>query len=184
MWLAFALGMVFALANMSEQIPPDSERQALPLAAAARRIGLSSDALRMRIYRGKAQGFKRDGRLFVYVEGDQNEQANNVRAGLSGAAASAASLVELQRSEIRRLTRENQRLAAEIERFPGPREDEQARRGGIGEAIGYIAGSGAPPASEIARLEARVERSERRTERLAALVEQLVRRMSRPDPKA
>lgn len=41
-------------------------RTALPLAAAAARLGISPDALRMRIRRGKAEGFKRAGRLFVY----------------------------------------------------------------------------------------------------------------------
>jgi hypothetical protein len=49
-----------------------SKRTALPLALAAARLGISSDALRMRLRRGKAKGFKRDGRLFVYL----NEQPN------------------------------------------------------------------------------------------------------------
>ena len=80
--------------------------------------------------------------------------------------------------------RENQRLAAEIERFLGLQEREQAMRGEIQGVIGHLAASGAAdraaPASDIARLEARIERSEHKTEQLAALVEQLVRRMSRP----
>ncbi len=54
--------------NRTEQ----SGRTALPLAAAAARLGISPDALRLRIRRGKAEGFKRAGRLFVYP----NEQPN------------------------------------------------------------------------------------------------------------
>ena len=45
---------------------------ALPLAAAAARLGISPDALRMRMRRGKAEGFKRAGRLFVYP-GEQSD---------------------------------------------------------------------------------------------------------------
>ncbi len=54
--------------NQTEQ----PQRTALPLAVAAARLGISPDALRMRIRRGKAEGFKRAGRLFVYP----NEQPN------------------------------------------------------------------------------------------------------------
>ena len=182
--LAFGLDMVFVWANMSEQTPPDSNRRALPLAAAARRIGLNPDALRMRIYRGKAEGFKLDGRLFVYVESDPNERTNDVQPEAPEMADPRASLADIQRGEIRWLMRENQRLAAEIERFLGLQEREQAMRGEIREAIGQIAVSRTASASEVARLEARIERSERKTEQLAGLVGQLVRRMSRRGPQA
>ncbi len=45
-----------------------NDSDALPLAAAAARLGISSDALRMRINRGKIRGFKRGGRLFAVLE--------------------------------------------------------------------------------------------------------------------
>ncbi len=50
--------------NKTEQ----SESDALPLAAAAACLGISPDALRMRINRGKIRGFKKSGRLFAVLE--------------------------------------------------------------------------------------------------------------------
>lgn len=47
----------------TEQVP-------LPLGEAAARLGLSADALRMRVRRGKARGFRRGGRVYVYLDAD------------------------------------------------------------------------------------------------------------------
>ncbi len=79
----------------------------LPLAHAAARLGITPDALRMRIRRGKAKGFKRDGRLFVELDEHpneavraappQSEQAGAERTGSeqpAGAAASARARTE------------------------------------------------------------------------------------------
>jgi hypothetical protein len=63
--------------NRTEQIDSD----ALPLAAAAARLGISSDALRMRINRGKIRGFKRGGRLFAVLEEAPNQAQRTARAG-------------------------------------------------------------------------------------------------------
>ncbi len=62
--------------NETEQIDSD----ALPLAAAAARLGISSDALRMRINRGKIRGFKRGGRLFAVLEETPNQAQRTARA--------------------------------------------------------------------------------------------------------
>jgi hypothetical protein len=50
--------------NESEQ----SESGALPLAEAAARLKISTDALRMRINRGKVRGFKKGGRLYAVLD--------------------------------------------------------------------------------------------------------------------
>ena len=44
----------------------------LPLVQAASRLGISPDALRMRINRGKIKGYKRGGRLFAVLDGAPN----------------------------------------------------------------------------------------------------------------
>lgn len=57
--------------DRSENFPANS----YPLAVAARFLGVSADALRMRIRRGRAKGFKRGGRLFVVLEAEDLAQA-------------------------------------------------------------------------------------------------------------
>jgi hypothetical protein len=51
--------------NQTEHRAPN----ALPLALAAARLGISPDALRMRINRGRIKGFKQGGRLFAVLDG-------------------------------------------------------------------------------------------------------------------
>jgi hypothetical protein len=52
---------------MADQ-PANSDRPALPLAQAAARFGITTDALRMRFRRGRIEGYRRGRRLFIYVE--------------------------------------------------------------------------------------------------------------------
>ncbi len=63
--------------NETEQ----NDSGALPLALAAARLGISSDALRMRINRGKIRGFKKAGRLFAVLEEASNQVQRTARAG-------------------------------------------------------------------------------------------------------
>ena len=62
--------------NESEQ----NDSDALPLALAAARLGISSDALRMRINRGKITGFKRGGRLFAVLDEAPRRAQRTARA--------------------------------------------------------------------------------------------------------
>ena len=106
----------------------------LPLAAAAARLGISPDALRMRVRRGKARGFKRGGRLFVTLAKDPNGSVRSAAeqseqpmpdrfasaatgaaarpdAGAGGPPAQALPvIVEFQKLELDRLLRDNARL--------------------------------------------------------------------------
>ena len=103
---------------------------ALPLAEAAARLGLSRDALRMRLRRGKARGFKQDGQLFVVLDADagspgaaaspgrgsRGRRAASKPAGPTGAGDQAwPALIEQQRAEVARLVRETERLNARLD---------------------------------------------------------------------
>jgi hypothetical protein len=104
---------------------------AMPLAEAAARLGLSRDALRMRLRRGKARGFKQDGQLFVFLDvgagavggsaslgaGPRVRRGADKSAGTKPALGDQAwpALIEQQRAEVARLVRETERLNARLD---------------------------------------------------------------------
>jgi hypothetical protein len=59
-------GVIGSIMQNDQAASPNS----YPLAVAARILGISGDALRMRIHRGRAKGFKKGGRLFAVLEPD------------------------------------------------------------------------------------------------------------------
>jgi hypothetical protein len=61
-----SLGVIGFIMQDDQAASPNS----YPLAVAARILGISGDALRMRIHRGRAKGFKKGGRLFAVLEPD------------------------------------------------------------------------------------------------------------------
>ncbi len=106
---------------------------ALPLAAASARLGISSDALRMRIKRGKIRGFKRGGRVFVDLSEHPNEAQRTAterhptgrfetkrtedRAPGPVPEPSLPLVVEFQKVELSRLLRDNARLNQRFDRL-------------------------------------------------------------------
>lgn len=93
------------------------ERTALPLGEAADRLGITPDALRMRLNRGKADGFKRDGQLFIYVDTAPNNGSNGTEQKESAADNAEQphpqlleAVVEMQRVELDHLLDEFRRL--------------------------------------------------------------------------
>ena len=101
-----------------------TERLALPLVEAAVRLGISAEALRLRLERGEARGFERDGTSFVYV----NDHAAERRFGDAAAGPAAGPLpdqsdgtlpvvIEFQKMELTRLLRENERLNARLDQL-------------------------------------------------------------------
>lgn len=141
----------------------------------------------MRLQRGKAKGFKRGGRLFVYTDA----KANNVRLLADGIADAdehdLAAIVELQRIELSRLLNENERLSRRTDRLMNLYEREQALRlqmqktidrlsqrsgacGGDGPAVDTAEGA----AQFRAHIEARLQRAEDQAERLKRVVARLV----------
>ena len=105
------------------------ERLALPLAEAAVRLGISAEVLRLRLDRGEARGFDRDGTSFVYVNDLSDGLAAERRFG--GAATDLSRgqtdrmpadgalpvVVEFQKLELTRLLRENERLNTRLDQL-------------------------------------------------------------------
>ena len=107
----------------------------LPLAEAATHLGVTPDALRMRMKRGRARGFKRGGRVFVYVgevpggpvrsRPEHSEQTARKQAGESEQASRAELpsepafpvVIEFQKVELTRLLKENGRLNQRFDRL-------------------------------------------------------------------
>ena len=93
---------------------------ALPLALAAARLGISSDALRMRINRGKIRGFKKGGRLFAVLDEAPRQPQRTARVGTEQTAPGEPSLplvVEFQKVELSRLMRDNSRLNQRLDQL-------------------------------------------------------------------
>lgn len=127
-------------ADASPDATPDASRrsplalQELPLADAAARLGLSPDAVRLRVQRGKTlRGSQRDGRWFVWLDDADLDGAR--RDGDASPAAPDASPTEpdasvrLAVAEARcaALTAERDRLVTELERMHARLAAEQER---------------------------------------------------------
>ena len=102
-----------------------TERLALPLAEAAARLGISAEVLRLRLERGEARGFERDGTSFVYVHdlaaerrfGGGAADPPPERENGTPADRSLPVVVEFQKMELTRLLRENERLNNRIDQL-------------------------------------------------------------------
>ncbi len=106
-----------------------SERLALPLMEAAVRLGISAEALRLRLERGEVLGFERDGTSFVYVNDPAAERrfggaADDLPPGLSTGQVDRIPsdgtlpvVVEFQKMELTRLLRENERLNTRLDQL-------------------------------------------------------------------
>ena len=120
--------------NMAE--PP--QRTALPLAEAAERLGLSPNALRMRVARGRAEGVRREGRLYVYVDTDTDTWSE---PSVDTTTPETDTLLELQRTELNRLLTENRRLNERLDTLLGLLRAEQTSRQTLQDLLGEIARS-------------------------------------------
>ena len=138
-----------------------SQRTALPLPEAAARLGISANALRMRVARGRAEGVRREGWLYVYVD------APSADATATGPADDTASvevdtILELQKTELNRLLAENRRLNGRLDSLVELLQEEQASRRALLELFGQIGRQGVAPDAQAfnARL-ASIERGNR-----------------------
>ncbi len=97
---------------------------AVPLAEAATRLGVTSDALRMRIRRGKAKGFKRGRQVYVWLQEEFPKTPPAAAAPFEARKAPASPpprghlpmVIEIQKEEIARLIQETERLNARLDR--------------------------------------------------------------------
>ncbi len=141
----------------------------MALGEAARRLGVTTDALRMRFRRGKIEGFRRDGRIFVFLpdgaagQGEQNEHT--------------AFPIGLSRAEVDRLVADNTRLHEQQDRLLTLLEREQVLRqqfqGQLTDLSGETALIAAP--SELSELENRLRQTENNFDLLKQALSQLIR---------
>lgn len=173
---------------MGQNDQSNSDRTALPLSRAAEVLGITPDALRMRIKRGKAEGFRRDGRVFVYLSEQPNNQANNVRLDETAPPRpdkrDLADIVELQRLELSRLLSENDRLSRRIDQLMKLQDQEQVLRLRRQETIERLGAHIEPPGEGAASggrrsLEARLRAAEAKVERLKTVIERLIELIER-----
>ncbi|MEE8332760.1 MAG: hypothetical protein V3R85_02845 [Alphaproteobacteria bacterium] len=141
----------------------------MALGAAAQRMGLTTDALRMRFRRGKIKGFRRDGRIFVFLPDGaaaRNEQSEH-----------DAPTMFPTRAEIDRLVADNSRLHDQQNRLLTLLEREQVLRqqlqGQLTDSSGETALITPPP--ELSDLENRLRETEDNFDMLKQAVSQLVR---------
>lgn len=120
---------------MYEDGQDHSPRNALPLVDAAARLGITPDALRKRLRRGKVEGFRRDGRVYVVLP--ERRDAPGPEAPGPGPERWQAPppptpdqqrLAVAARADLARLIRENARLQGQIDRLLQMQEREQVLR--------------------------------------------------------
>lgn len=105
---------------------PDND--GMPVTVAAAMLGISADALRKRIKRGTVKGFRAAGRVFVDPEWLEQRQRAHSRGQAGHDDAIAAAVLELQRTEMSRLLRDNADLNKRLDRMITTQEREQVLR--------------------------------------------------------
>ena len=120
-----------------------SERTALPLSEAAARLGISANALRMRVARGRVEGVRREGRLYVYVPAPDTGSTAAAEPMSEVASAEIDTILELQKTELSRLLAENRRLNGRLDSLVELLLEEQISRRALQELIGQTTGRSA-----------------------------------------
>ncbi len=156
-------------------MPELSQRTALPLSDAAARLGISANALRMRIARGRAEGVRREGRLYVYVDAPADMPA--AERAHDDASVEIDTVLELQKTELNRLLAENRRLNERLDNLVGLIQEEQASRRALQELFGEIASRGT--AAGVPALHARLASIERGNRALRNAVVQMAESFER-----
>jgi len=104
---------------MGEHMGEQSEQNALTedaltIVQAAAQLGVKTATVRMRWKRGKLKGFKKDGRIYVYLNKQVNKQGEQEGEQIKRF---DDATIELQSLELTRLLRENGRLNERLERM-------------------------------------------------------------------
>jgi excisionase family DNA binding protein len=108
---------------MTEQ----TEQISLTIQQAAVRLGISSDAVRMRFKRGRIRGYKKGGRIWIVLDNssDMIERSSGQSAPQDDGWTLAA---RLQTEQLERLKQDNERLNARIDQLMAVVEREQILR--------------------------------------------------------
>lgn len=149
-------------------IMAEHDAAAVALGDAAHRLGVTTDALRMRFRRGKIEGFRRDGRIFVFLPDGAAAKTEQYEQTTAPAAHTSA--------ELDRLVADNTRLHAQQDRLLTLLEREQVLRqqlqGQLTDLSGETSLISAPP--EFSDLENRLRETEENFDLLKQAVSQLV----------
>ena len=160
------------MANM----PNSTQRTAVPLSEAAARLGISPNALRMRVARGRAQGIRRDGRLYILM--DETSQTAPAGTTPDTSVDEVDTVLELQRTELNRLLTENRRLSERLDNLLELLREEQASRRALQDLLGDIARQRSPTPS-TAGYTTRLASMERTHRALSAAVLQMAESFDR-----
>ena len=183
---------------MGEHMGEQNEQGALTLVQAAERLGVKPATVRMRWKRGKLEGFKKGGRVYVYLTKQANKQGEHVEQKREQGeqereqvreeiAAYDEATIEMQRLELDRVLRENERLNERMERMDAridgllashaqERDREQVLRQQLQNQLDVLTERLALPAPEPdPAVQARLEESERNVGLLKGGVIQLLR---------
>lgn len=147
----------------------ENDATSMALGAAAQRLGVTTDALRMRFRRGKIEGFRRNGRIFVFLPGDlagQGEQSEHTAPPMGPTRAEVDRLV----ADNTRLHEQQDRLLTLLEREQVLRQQLQGQLTDLSEETTLIA---APP--ELSDLENRLRQTEDNFDLLKQALSQLIR---------
>jgi excisionase family DNA binding protein len=108
---------------MTEQ----TEHDTLTIQQAAVRLGISSDAVRMRFKRGRIRGYKKGGRIWIVLDNSLDMTQHNPDQG--GPRDDGWTLAaRLQTEQLERLKRDNERLNDRIDQLMAVVEREQILR--------------------------------------------------------
>lgn len=148
---------------------PETDQTAVALGVAALRMGVTTDALRMRFRRGKIRGFRRAGRIFVFLPGGAGGATEQSEHGAGPAIPS--------RDEVDRLAADNTRLHQQQDRLLTLLEREQVLRQQLQTQLIDLPGKTSlvsPPPPELSELEGRLRQTEENFELLKQALSQLV----------
>lgn len=146
----------------------EDDAAAVALGTAAQRLGITTDALRMRFRRGKIKGFRRDGRIFVYLPDGAGAASEQTEQGSAREIAA--------RAELDRLADDNARLREQQDRLLTLLEREQVLRQQLQTQLTDSSGKTAiiPAAPDLSALEDRLRETENNFDLLKKAVSQLV----------
>jgi len=143
----------------------------MALGDAARRLGVTTDALRMRFRRGKIEGFRRAGRIFVFLPADAEGPSEQSEHKAPPPAAGPT------RAELDRLVADNTRLHEQQDRLLTLLEREQVLRQQLMSQLTDLSGKAAliPAAPDLSDVENRLRATENNFDLLKQALSQLVR---------
>ena len=167
---------------MADEI--ENQEEDTPVSVAAAMLGMSTDALRKRVKRGTAPGYRRSGRVFVDNQwlADMRGRPRPRQPGENDTVAGA--VIELQKTELSRLLRDNSVLNERLDGLLKGHEREQVLRQQMQNMLERLSERPSlpppqAPSPDMARLEHRLSEAESQFGALKVAVASLVDYLAR-----